>query len=159
MYTLIECLLWRILQEDVDVGQAEGRDGDKAGRLVVEVFVEDAAWIDVALQLAIAPDLDNRFDGIGARVGFFKIAEVGELVAGDIDLLSRFEQGVALQLEEMGADDADGEEHETKVDEIAAVALAIAFDKHVEGKGIGFTVAVAYARAAPEFVEKSNCRK
>src|SRR5438067_9983805 len=63
-------------QKDVEVGEAKGRDGDEAGRLVVEVFVEDAARVDVRLQLAVMPDLHDGFDGIGARISFFKIAEI-----------------------------------------------------------------------------------
>ena len=44
-------------QEDIYIGQAKGRDGDQAGRLVIKVPVEDTARIDIALQLAVTPDL------------------------------------------------------------------------------------------------------
>src|SRR2546421_7287160 len=44
-------------QEDIYIGQAKGRDGDQAGRLVIKVPVENTARIDIALQLAVTPDL------------------------------------------------------------------------------------------------------
>src|SRR5437588_13102296 len=44
-------------QEDVYIGQAKGRDGDQAGRLVIKVPVENTARIDITLQLAVTPDL------------------------------------------------------------------------------------------------------
>src|SRR2546421_13006413 len=44
-------------QEDVYIGQAKGRDGDQAGRLVIKVPVENTARIDIAPQLAATPDL------------------------------------------------------------------------------------------------------
>src|SRR5438132_114388 len=44
-------------QEDIYIGQAKGRDGDQAGRLVIKVPVENTAMIDIALQLVATPDL------------------------------------------------------------------------------------------------------
>src|SRR5262249_20349260 len=80
-------------------------------------------------------------------------AAVGQGVAADARALANLEGEVALLLEELRADDADREKHQSQVDEVAAVALAMPTDEHGKGAGIGFAVAVADAHTTPELVE------
>ena len=140
-------------EQDVEVAQVVVGNGDQAGRLVGKVRVEGAARIEIAQELAVVPDLQLRRYGFGAGILGVDIAEKGELVAGDRHLLAGVQHGVLLCLKEVRAYYANGEHNQTKMHDIATVALAIALDESVERDGIGLAVLVAHAHPAPEFVK------
>ncbi len=99
------------------------------------------------------PDLQLRGNDLHVGILEIDVAEIDQLVASQTDLLSGLENGVLLRLEEVGADNTDGEQDKAQVYDIAAVTLAIAVDEHVQGDGIDFSVTMPHADAAPDFVE------
>src|SRR5579875_1127504 len=46
-----------VVENDIDIGQAEGGYGYNAGRLIIEVLVVGATGVEIAKQLAVTPDL------------------------------------------------------------------------------------------------------
>src|SRR5262249_27812065 len=83
-------------------------------------------------------------------------AAVGQGVAADARALANLEGEIALHLEEVRGDDADREDHQSQMDEVASVALAMPANEHGEGAGVGFAVTVADAHATPELSENGG---
>src|SRR5947209_6170090 len=123
--------------------------------LIAKVLVEDAPGIDKALILVIFPELYNGFYGIGSRAGFFDIANIIQRIAGNMHLLTDFKRVYLLHLEEVRTNYADRQHHQAKVHDIAAIALAIAFDEHIQRQRIRLTVSMAHEHATPQFIENS----
>src|SRR5207237_10176335 len=110
--------------------------------------------IEKALIVVLCPELYNGFSGTGSRDGFFDIANIIQRVAGNMHLLTDFKRVYLLHREEVRTNYADRQHHQAKVHDIAAIALAIAFDEHIQRQRIRLTVSMAHEHARPEFIEK-----
>src|SRR5215472_12257947 len=99
------------------------------------------------------PDLQLRCYYLRVWIFSIDVAKIDQLVARNIDLLPWLEQSILLHLEEVRTNHSQREHHQAQVYKIAAVALPVAFEEHVERKGIWLTVVVPHAHTTPDFVE------
>src|SRR6266700_7188016 len=82
-----------------------------------------------------------------------KIAGVNEAIAINCCLLTSLKGYIMLRLKDMRANDTNIKDYQTEVDHIAAIALTIAFEEHIESKRVGFAMTMTDTSATPEFVE------
>src|SRR6185312_12027750 len=84
------------------------------------------------------------------------VAEIDELIASDIDFLPRFKVGICLLLEKLGANHSYCQHHQSKVNDVAPIALPVAINQHVDRQWVRFSMAVPHAHAAPDFVKDGD---